>query len=234
MFRKNKKYLIPVLILMIAFSCSTTEQKKEADLHYKLGLAQLRSDQYQSAFVEFQKALDSDGGDKDIYNALGYVYLKWDDPGNAEKSFSMAVKLDPDFSEGYNNLCLVEYQRQKYEKAAAYCEKALSNPLYPTPEKAFFNLGLALFKLKRYNDSIDALIQATRRKSDYYPAYYEMAVIYNLTGDYGNASRSLERAIAFDPRFKGDMEKAEQFFQNGGALPWCREDAAQILEVFKY
>ncbi len=234
MFKKNKTLLLIVLILMTAVSCTTTEQKKEADLHYKLGLAQLRSDQYQSAFVEFQKALEYNDGDKDIYNALGYVYLKWDDPDNAWKAFYMAVKIDPDFSEGYNNLCLVEYKRREYKQAAAYCGKALSNPLYTTPEKAYFNLGLALFKLKRYNASIEALTQATTRKADYYPAYYELALIYNLTGDYGDASKSLERAIALDPRFKGDMEKAEHFFQSGGNLPWCPNNGSQILEVFKY
>ncbi len=230
---KNKNLLL-ALILITLFSCATAGQKKDGILHYKLGLARLRAGQYQSAFVEFQKALEFYDADKDVYNALGYVYLKWDDLNNAEKSFTKAVKLDPDFSEGYNNLCLVEYRRKEYEKADGFCNKALSNPLYATPENAFFNLGLVLFKLKKYNASIEAFTQATRRKSDYYPAYYGLAVIYNLTGDYGNASRSLERAIDLDPRFKGDMEKAENYFESGGSLPWGGEDASQLLEVFKY
>ncbi len=234
MIRKSKKYLLPLLIILLTFSCSTAEQKREAGLHYKLGLARLRANQYQSAYVEFERALEYYDGDKDIYNALGYVYLRWDDPDNAKKAFTRAVDIDPDFSEGYNNLCLVEYQRKQYSEAVAYCKKALSNPLYPTPEKAFFNLGLAQFKLKKYNKAIDALTQATIRKSDYYPAFYELAVIYNQTGDYGDAAKSLEQAIKFDPRFKGNMEKAENFFQSGGDLPWCRQDASQILEVFKY
>ncbi|MDA8090582.1 MAG: tetratricopeptide repeat protein [Nitrospiraceae bacterium] len=229
---KNKRLLL-VLVSMILFSCATGGQKREANLHYKLGLAQLRGGQYQSAYVEFQKSLEFYDGDKDVYNALGYIYLRWDDPESAEKAFMKAVNIDGDFSEGYNNLCLVEYKKRDYGKAIDFCEKALSNPLYPTPEKAFFNLGMTYFKLKKYSDSIEAFTQAVTRKADYYPAHYELAALYNMTGEYGSAAKSLERAVACDPRFKGNLEKAENFFQTGGTFAWSN-DAPQIMEVFKY
>ncbi|MDA8085609.1 MAG: tetratricopeptide repeat protein [Nitrospiraceae bacterium] len=231
-----KRYLLIALLLLLAtcLSCATAERKKKAELHYKLGLSRLESGQYQDAFVEFQKSLQNRSNDKRVYYALGYIYMKWDDTADAEKSFTKAIKIDPSFSQAYNDRCLLEYRQKKYERAVSDCNKALSNPLYETPEKAFFNLGLAYSKLGKYDKAIRAFRQCTIRMGDFYPAYYQLALAYNAKGDYGEAASALQLAVRLDPRFKGDMTKAENTFRRGEGLPGGSEDAVELMDIFHY
>ncbi|MDA8170897.1 MAG: tetratricopeptide repeat protein [Nitrospiraceae bacterium] len=230
-----KRYLLLVLLLLLAacFSCATAG-RNQAELHYKLGLSRLESGQYQEAFVEFQKSLENRGDDKRVYNALGYIYMKWNDNADAIKSFSKAISLDPAFSQAYNNRCLLEYRQKQYELAVSDCGKALSNPLYETPEKAFFNLGLAYSKLGKYDEAIKAFRQCTVRMEDFYPAYYQLSLAYNAKGDYGDAASALQLAVRLDPRFKGDMTKAENTFRRGEGLPGGSEDAPELMDIFHY
>lgn len=229
-----KRYILLVLVLMACFSCATVGQKRQADLHYKLGLSRLQDGQYQEAFVEFQKALKHKSDYKEVYNVLGYIYLKWGDFDNARKSYEKAVGIDSQYSEAYNNLCYLDYREKQYGQAVDDCKKALSNPIYETPEKAFFNLGLSYLKLGKYDDAIKAFRQSTIRMGDFYPAYYQLAIAYNAKGDYGDAASALQLAVRLDPRFHGDMEKAEDTFRRGEGLPGGSSDAAQIMEIFNY
>ncbi|MDA8170092.1 MAG: tetratricopeptide repeat protein [Nitrospiraceae bacterium] len=228
-----RKTLILCLIAAVA-SCAGVQTEKEADLHYKLGVSSLKDGKYQAAFVEFQRALELNKHDKDIYNALGYVYIKFEDLDKAKQSFEKAVKIDPEFSDAYNNLCLVDYGRKEFSEAVSSCQRALSNPLYATPEKAFFNLGRAYYRLKDYDGAAKAFNSAIIRAGDYYPAYYMLALAYNAKDDFGSASDALDKAVKFDPHYKGDLSKAEKDFRNGLNLPVEKADASQLVEIFKY
>ncbi|MDA8387199.1 MAG: tetratricopeptide repeat protein [Nitrospiraceae bacterium] len=229
-----KRCLLPALVLATCFSCATTGQTKQAALHYKLGLARWESGQYQQAYVQFRKALEDRSDYKQAWNALGCIYMKWDDERGAEDAFTKAIDIDPDYSGAYNNRCLLEYRLKKYERAVSDCKQALSNPLYQTPENAFFNLGLAYYKLGKYELAVNAFRQATIRMDDFYPAYYQLALAYNAEADYGDAATALQLAVRLDPRFRGDMAKAQDAFQKGEGIPVGKEETPSLMQIFNY
>jgi type IV pilus assembly protein PilF len=227
--------IISALIALSLFSCAgATSKEKEAIMHFKLGNSYLESNQLQAAFIEYQKGLQYDKGDKQIYNALGYIYLKFDDLDKAEASFLKAVSLDREYSDSYNNLCKVYYDKKDYEKAITNCDKALQNPLYVTPQRAFYNLGNIFYRLKRYPESIKAYKDALKREEGFYPAYYGLALAHNALNEYGPASAALENAIRLDPQFGGDMERAEEKIKKRAASPVPEEDMDSLIEVFRY
>lgn len=229
-----KKAFIFALALFLV-SCASGQSRKQAELHYKLGLSHIESEKYQPAFIEFHKALEYDPEDKLVHNGLGFVYLKFEDLQNAKKHFQKAASIDRNFSDAYNNLCLVNLRLKEYGQAAANCGKALENPLYETPEKAFYNLGMAWLKQGKTDQAIAAFRDALRRIGNFYPAYYGLALAYKAAGDYGAAGAALEKAVGLDPAFKGDMEKAEREFARRSALSSSGEEETEsLLEIFRY
>jgi type IV pilus assembly protein PilF len=227
-------------LLVVVCSCATTtsvEDVKKAQAHYKLGVSQLTSGNIQPAFVEFQTALTFDPNNKEIHNALGNVYLRLTDLGAAEEHFQNATRIDPKYSDAHNNLCYVYYRLKQWDKAAASCTKALANPLYATPEKAFYNLGRVHYRNRNYDEAIKAYENALKRMPEMpnrHLLHYGIALCYNAKRDYGSASEAMTQAITLDPAFRGDSEKALAEFSETKGDTAEAEDIRDYIEILKY
>lgn len=227
------RLLVPA-VLLVAFSCASTERLNKAEAHYKMGISYLNAENNQSAFVEFQKALELNPKSGKIYDAIGVVHLNLKDYDKAKESFLKAVKIDPEYSEAYNNLCYVYYTLRQWDSAVQSCNKALSNPLYPTPWKAFYNLGRSQYRLRHFDLAIQAFQNAVRRYPGLYPAHYGLALAYNAKGMYGQAASAMAKAVELDPRFKGDAEKAEMEFRMMKAADEEDKDLRDYIEILRY
>jgi Tfp pilus assembly protein PilF len=234
----NSGSIIKVLVLLLTLlllSCAGVEDKRESKAHYKLGVSYLSSGQHQAAYVEFQKAMNLNPKDKEIHNALGIVSLKLEDPESAEGYFTNAVELDPGYSEAFNNLCFLYVTIGQYDKATESCLEALGNPIYTTPEKAFYNLGRAYYMLGDYARAVESFKNAVRRYPSLLPAYYGLALAYNATHNYGKAAEAMTKAIELDPRFKGNGKKAdEEFRRQLAARGGVSKDISDYIEILKY
>lgn len=221
--------------MALAACASLTKNQKEATAHYKLGLSQMNSNNIQAAFVEFQKSLKLYDSDKEVHNAIGVVYMKLEDFENAEKAFKRAVSIDWDYSEAYNNLCYMYIERGDYEQGIEQCSKALVNKVYATPEKSFYSIGRAYYKLGNYPESIKNYLNATRRAPNMAQPFYGLALAYNASGNFGKASEAITRAIALDSRFRGDKAMADSEFRKqtimGGE---DTHDLTDLIEILKY
>lgn len=227
---------LTVILCLALVSCATTgaSDKKQSDAHFKLGVSHLNESSIQPAFVEFQKALQFDKNNKDAHNALGTVYLQLEDLPMAEKEFDAAGRIDSTFSDAFNNLCYVQYRLKKWDAAISNCKKALSNPIYLTPEKSFYSLGRVYYRMGNYDEAIDAYGDAIKRLPGLYLAYYGMALSYNAKGEYGKASESMTRGLVLDPRFTGDRDRAEQAFSVRTGDADEDKDYRDFLEILKY
>jgi len=228
-------------LLVVVCSCATTttgiEDVKKAQAHYKLGVSQLNSGNIQPAFVEFQTALTFDPNNKEVHNALGNVYLRLTDLGAAEEHFRNAARIDPKYSEVHNNLCHVYYRLRQWNKAVASCTKALANPLYATPEKAFYTLGRVHYRNRNYDGAIKAYENALKRMPgmpNRHLPYYGIALCYNAKRDYGGASEAMTQAITLDPAFRGDREKALTEFSETKGDTAEAVDIRDYIEILKY
>jgi type IV pilus assembly protein PilF len=225
-----------VVIMTLAVSCATTSKKdiQQAQAHYKMGVSHYAGGNIQAAFVEFQTALNLDPDNKDVHNYLGVVYRRLGDLNAAEEHFLKATAIDPEYSDALNNLCLVNYETRQYERAVDNCKKALENPLYASPDKAFYNMARAHYRLGNFDAAIDAYQEALKRVPGLYPAYYGLALCYNAKEEYGMAAEALGEAMRLDPSIRGDRSKAEEVFmtrKNKGENP---ADVKDLLEILNY
>jgi type IV pilus assembly protein PilF len=109
-----------------------------------------RNGQLAIALEEARRATTIDPGYPDAYGLLGLIYMDMNERREAEESFRQALKLDPASSQLSNNYGWFLCQTGREREAIEYFERALRDPLYPSPARASQNAGTCLFKVKDY------------------------------------------------------------------------------------
>jgi type IV pilus assembly protein PilF len=135
-------FAIAVACLLVVGGCATEEKVKKADGYYQEGMAHLSSDR-QKSFVSFQKAIQYNPRHRDAHYSIGHLYVLQGKYKQAEEEFRNAIRIDPDYSEAHNYLGDVLAEEDRWTEALEAYRRALSNPLYSTPDIAWFNMGLA-------------------------------------------------------------------------------------------
>jgi type IV pilus assembly protein PilF len=232
--------ILLVITFLSAASCATTPGQDGVQLagtHYKVGVAYLNEGKAQQAFVEFQKAYELNPLDKEVLNAIGIIYLLYfDETAKAINFFERATKVDPTYSDAYNNLGFAHEKLANFERAITYYKKAVSNLTYPTPEKSFISMGNSYYRLGRYEDAVSAYKEAIKRAPELSLPYMRLALSYNALRRYGEASTALNYAIRLDPVYKGDHEKALEDFtiRKLGASGYDEKDIQDFIEILRY
>ncbi|MEW6052679.1 MAG: tetratricopeptide repeat protein [Nitrospirota bacterium] len=225
------------LLMLCACASVSEEDKKNAAYHYQLGVSYLNDNNIQPAFVEFQKALKLNHKDKEIYHALGVIYLtKLEDYPKAIEHFEEALDLDESYSEASNNLGNAYAKMGRYHEAIKAYKTALLNPQYQNASMALNNLGMVYYRLSQFDEALDAFKEALKRYSNFYVPYYGLALCYNAKGQYGDASYALTRALSLDPLYRGNKEKAIEDLKERKlrARGIEEKDIADYLDIIKY
>jgi type IV pilus assembly protein PilF len=231
---------IILFFLLFIVSCATvaTESAAQSSVaHYTIGVSYYSEGKVQQAFVEFQHAYELNPQNKEALYSIGVIYLlDFDETLKAIDFFQRAVKIDPDYSEAYNNLGYAYAKIGQFDAAIPFYKKAVSNLLYATPEKSFVNMGKAYYRLGRFDDAAVAYKEAIKRAPNFDLPYMGLALYYNATGKYGDASAALFRAIVLNPQYKGSIKMAAEDFltRKLGASGYDQKDLADYLEILKY
>lgn len=230
--------LIFCIILVLFSGCATLslEQEREADFHYKMGISHLNEGNIQLAYVQFQKAYQINPNNKDILHSLGLVYFQIEQYDKAKEFYLKALSIDPMFSEVHNNLGILYLRLNQLNEAERSFKMALTNPLYQTPEKAYYNLGSAYYRMGRFESSVNSFTDALRRSPSFYLAYYGLALAYNRIGRYGDASTAITKALEMDPSYRGNKSKLIEDINKRLIVAKDEErvDLMDYLEILKY
>jgi type IV pilus biogenesis/stability protein PilW len=239
---KNREIKFVCVILMVfamlAGGCSSSPVVSEGDSNYHntMGRAFLNEGKLPLAYVEFQKAIKIDPNDKDANYNLGLTSFQLEDYENSKKYFLKATALAPDFPDAHNNLGVVYMQLGQWKEAAESFRRALANPLYRTPELAFYSLGMALYRLGQYEKALESFKDSIRRDRNFARPYYGMALAYNKMERFGEAAELMEKAVQIDADYKGDREKKlanlkERLYTAKGEE---EKDLRDFLEIMQY
>ena len=189
-------------VMLVLGGCVTvTEDKiKKAKGHYQEGIANLDADP-QQAFVSFQKAIQADPRHKEAHYSLGRLYALQRKYRQAEEEFREAIRIDPDYSEAHNYLGAMLALQDRWTDAIESYRRALSNPLYATPDIAWFNLGLALAHVGDMEKATQAFEDALRiNPPNVQPAaiHLELGRAYYKLGYDTKAREELTRVSSLD------------------------------------
>jgi type IV pilus assembly protein PilF len=150
------KLLLPALALLLLAACTggvrdggaTAEtpggsgKESPGDLYVKLAVEYLRAGQLETASVKAQQALKTDPSNAQGHNVMALVYQRLGQHQLAEKHFREAVGLQPTDPFILNSYASYLCTQRKFVEAETQYNKALANPLYPTPWVAMTNMGL--------------------------------------------------------------------------------------------
>ncbi|MDX1705329.1 type IV pilus biogenesis/stability protein PilW [Pseudidiomarina sp.] len=106
------------------------DEQEAARVRLALGLQYLRSQNYQLAKANLERARDYTPDNPAVHTGLAYYYQQVKDFKRAEQYYRSAIKLNPDDGDTLNNLAVLLCSQGQYKEALAYFNEAVSQPEY--------------------------------------------------------------------------------------------------------
>ncbi|MFC1738618.1 DUF5107 domain-containing protein [Planctomycetota bacterium] len=179
------------------------EEPNEIDTVEELYLTGLRLDEFHSARLDslsyYEEALRRDPGNSRVNTQLGIYYCKRAFFEKAEERLRVAIER---ISKNYTN---------------------------PKDGEAYYYLGVALRNQGKYKEAYDALYKATWSFAWHAAAYYQLAEIDSLRGDFTIALKHLDRSLATNQYNKKGLNLKSAVFRKLGRLEQAEEAARQAV-----
>lgn len=181
------------------YSGNPTGDAESARVHTELGAEYLRLRQYDVALEEFNTAIQRSSTYGLAHNGLGLVYSALGETAKADAAFQRSIQLQPSSSESHNNYGRFLCDQGKFAAADKEFMLAVKNPLYKTPQIAFYNAGVCAIRNQQKGQaeayfgralSIDPLAHASA---------YQLASLQFSRGDAAQAWNTLQNAVSVAP-----------------------------------
>lgn len=188
-----------ILYSLVVLGCASLgeQEKKAAELYLQMGASQLETGNYPFALRDLLKAEQLDPSNAVIHNNLGLVYFFRERYDLSEKHLRRSLALDQKYTEARNNLSRVLIEVGKFPEAERELQIVLNDLTYPTPEKAYINLGLVKFNQKDYSAARAAFSKALGTTPDDCISNTYFGRTFFEEADYSRATEALDRAIGF-------------------------------------
>ena len=164
--------------------------------HYGLGRVYFNRGNLDEAERRFREAKKQNSRLWQAYVFLGIIHDRRRNFDDAIEEYQRAASIKPDNADILNNLAISYYLNGEYENAA----NTLSNAVkVKSPKNGIYynNLGLALCKLGKYDEALDAF----RRSGDEAAAYNNIGYILMNEGKYDEAIKVFEKALEENSTF---------------------------------
>lgn len=187
------KPIAPLLlvILMLAIPVAMSQNAE-------YWIAQTKSDfsngSYSLALDDINQYLNINQSDTWGWNFRANLLKKMERYDEALESFDMVITLDPSNAQAYNDRALILSGAKNQDlDALASLETALQ--IDSLNANIWYNKGMILEKIGRYNQSLEAYSRATDLNEDLDRAWYRLGHVLMLTESYNESRASLEKAI---------------------------------------
>ena len=188
---------------LLLAGCVTRDQEVQrlrARATYEQGLSHLNEQRVSLSLAAFQEAARLDPDAPLYHNTLGVVYLHYlSKPTEAQAEFQRAIELDPTYAEALTNLGVTLAQQGKWAEAVTTYRKAISLPMYPSPEVAYANMGWAYLNLDKPKEAEESYRTAVQLQPKFAQAYYFLGVVLDRQGKKDEAKVAFRMARDLDP-----------------------------------
>ena len=166
-----------------------------AQTNLNLGIAYLRTGEFEKSLEKLLKARAADKNYPPIYNALGVLYQQLGNRVKAEEYYLQALGLNGADSSTLNNYGQFLCHESCYDEAEVTFLKAANNPLYATPEIALSNAGTCAMKQGKLDTAEIYFRDALEKNPRVSVALLQMAEISYATSNYLSARGYLQRYL---------------------------------------
>ena len=161
----------------------------------------------EEALKHLKRAERADRNQPALYNKLGDVYVRMKRYADAETAFARALEIDPDNAEAHLGLARTFLGVRKNRDAAGKALNAVGL-LYHNP-RAHYVLGVALHRMRRIPEAVEALRVAVSQNPNYPEAYRRLAYIYGKRLNDPDEAKRLRKAAREARQRIRKMKKGE-------------------------
>lgn len=194
---------LPKLLILFGVFCASgcmtagTRDAERAGLLLRLGTSQIEAGDYPKALRSLLEAEKLDPSNPSVQNNLGMVYFLRERLDLAEKHVAQAIRLKPDFSDAKNNLGRIYIEQGKPEAAVPLLQSVLKDLTYERPAKATLNLGIAYFKMQKFNEARSLFNKTLSFGRDNCLAQSYLGRSFYESKEFQKASETLDLAVGF-------------------------------------
>jgi tetratricopeptide (TPR) repeat protein len=195
------------------------------DVAVTRGIIYSQRSEFGRAVEFFEQGLAQSGDDHgrdDVEFNLGLAYQHWGKPRAAARHYQQSLKLNPANESAAHELLQCWALSDELGNAPAFFQTFVDTD--PFSARAWFNLGLAHFRLENNDDAHDAFEYATFTDADFHAAFGYLGQTLVLRGDYRSA------LDAFDQSFPTGQPTAEALCNLGE----CHEKLQEWTEAKRY
>jgi tetratricopeptide (TPR) repeat protein len=113
--------------------------------------------------------------------------------------FNDAIRLDPTYTDAYDDRGLVWCDKREYGKAIAEYNQALA--INPDDANACNRRGIVWMRKGEYDKAVADFSEAIRIASNYADAYKNRGAVWKMRGEYGKAISDYNQALALNPNY---------------------------------
>ncbi len=169
------------------------EPEQASAVNTQLGIEYMRQGRNDIALKKLLKALEQDDRNAETHNALGVLYERLGRLENAEHHYVTALRIAPGDSSAHNNFGNYLCRQQRIGEAEQQFVKAVTNPLYNTPELAYTNAGNCFIRDNQLEKADLYLQKALRANAQFAPALYQQAELRFRQKNYMEVRELLRR-----------------------------------------
>ena len=166
-----------------------------ARVHTELATAYYGAGQYDVALEEVNIALDAYDKYLPAVNQLGLIHIALGQTAEAEKVLQRAIRIDPDDPSVNNNYGMLLCSQGDAAAAMRYFDKAISDPLYRTPEFAYVNAGVCMKREGNVLQSEQFFRRALALSPDQPQALYHLADLQFQNNELESAQGFITRHL---------------------------------------
>lgn len=155
----------------------------------------------------YKKLVEKFPNDERAHTLLGNHYFGQQEYEDAIAQYEKALKINPDFSQPYNQLGYANRFLGNYEAAEKAFEKYIT--LIPDDPNPYDSYAELLMKMGRYDASIESYRKALRIDPHFVASYIGIATNYDLKGEHEAARQELETLYA---KARNDGERRAALF----------------------
>lgn len=177
-------------------SVQVADPRSRAKIHTELGSLYFQAGSAAAALEHLAMALQIDPDFHQANSVRGLVHAALREYGKAEADFARALARAPNDPEVNNNYGWFLCETGKETQSIPYFDRALRDPLYQTPDRAYTNAGVCLLKAGDLDQAQNYLLQAVRvSRSGAVPARLGLARVFFQRGNLEESRLYLNDAL---------------------------------------
>ncbi|MCI5072447.1 tetratricopeptide repeat protein [bacterium] len=180
-------FLVFLVMLNLGGCAKDPKRIENSEIKYNIAKKFFFRGRVPEAIVNLEESLKENPKNSDAHNFYGLILFQSKRYEKAEKHFQKAVKINDKFADAHNNLCALYIDVNRFSKAQEHCKKAVSNLLYATPERAYYNLGRSYEKMAKDEIAIEYYEKAINSNPRFVLALDKLGAVHFKQQNYKKA-----------------------------------------------